>query len=274
VAEKGQISGLGGLSISNSSGEESDTSDEESSELAERHSEIQDTITHLYRLSFKIRNANHRLASVKALSMKNLDEETGEDLFSGYARYDYRHILESLRQIRHIPQPVSPSLQPVRERDDDIPIFLLDRLSRAITNRRRYFAYWQRHALRLSRIVDEPAIRQKNSDISKELLGKLVTESPDRNQFNANVQTQTNLIPIAEPKSIISSTDVSKYHGNLDDHLDAQTVISYATTAKDVDGHSVDLPSPPVISPSQSEFICPYCWVTCPSRQGKGKLWR
>lgn len=251
----------------------SDTSDEDNGELAERQSEIQDTIAHLYRLSFKMRNASHRSLSIKALSMRIVDEETGEDLFSGYATFDYQHVSESLQQLRHVPQPLTPDLQPVRRVDNNVSTFLLERLSRAITNRRRYFAYWQRHALKLSRVVDEPVVPQKNPATSQETK----PEEPQvglADQHKAILPNQTNLLPISGPKTMISGTDISKYQNNLDDYLDIQTVISYATTAKDIDGSSVALPLPPADASSKPEFVCPYCWVACPSRQGKGKSWR
>ncbi|PVH93753.1 hypothetical protein DM02DRAFT_540904 [Periconia macrospinosa] len=87
--------------------EESDSSDEDNSELAERQSEIDDTITHLYRLSFKMRNASYRSLSTRALSTKIVDQETGVDLFSSFAIFDHQHVLESLRQLRQGPQSTS-----------------------------------------------------------------------------------------------------------------------------------------------------------------------
>jgi hypothetical protein len=253
--------------------EESDTSDEGTSELAEKQSEIQDTITHLYRLSFKIRNTSHRSLSTRALSMKLMDQETGEDLFSVYAIYDYQYVLESLQQLRQVPQPRTPDLPPVRKMANDIPTFLLERLSRAMTNRRRYFAYWQKHALKLSRTVDEPLVLRKDLATSEEskpggLGAKSVTHVHEQDNLKAK------LVRISGPETVISGTDISKYRSNLDDHLETETIISYATTAKDVDGKSADLPPSPADASSKPEFVCPYCWVVCPSRQGKGKSWR
>ena len=277
--EEGRMDELGDLSIGDSDDEDSNTSDENDSELAERQSEIQDTIAHLYRLSFKMRNASHRSLSVKALSIKIADPETGEDLFSGYASFDYQHVLESLQQLRQVPQPLTPDLQSARKGHNDIPTFLLERLSRAITNRRRYFAYWQRHALKLSCIVDESVAPQKNPITSKEtkaeeLWVRLVAQSNNQDRLKAVLPNRDNLMQISGSKTVISGTDISGYRNNLDDQLDTQTVISYATTAKDADGNLVDLPPPPADASSKPEFICPYCWVACPSRQGKGKSWQ
>ncbi|KAI9761901.1 MAG: Checkpoint kinase 2 [Geoglossum simile] len=274
--EEGRMDKYGDFNTEDSD-EESDTSDENNSELAERQSEIQDTITHLYRLSFKMRSASHRSLSIRALSIKVVDPETGEDLFSGYAGFDYQYVLESLQQLRQVPQSLTLDLQPV-QRVNDIPAFLLERLSRAITNRRRYFAYWQRHALKLSRIVDEPVVPQKSSVTSKEIkheepLVRLTTQPHDKDWLKL-LPNRANLMPISGPKTVISGTDISKYQSNLDDQLDTQTVISYATTARDIEGNSADLPPPPADASFKPEFVCPYCWVACPSQQGKGKSWR
>ncbi|KAH0551800.1 hypothetical protein GP486_006983, partial [Trichoglossum hirsutum] len=274
--EEGRMHEYGDFNIEDVD-EESDTGDENNGELVERQSEIQDTIAHLYRLSFKMRNASHRSLSIKALSIKVVDLETGEDLFSGYASFDYQYVLESLQQLRRVPQPLTPDLQPVR-RVNDIPAFLLERLSTAITNRRRYFAYWQRHALKLSRIIDEPVAPQKNPITSREMKHEELLAGPmmqPRDQDRLNVfPNRASLMPISGPKTMISGTDISKYQGNLDNRIDTQTVLSYATTAKDIEGNPVNLPPPPADASSKPEFVCPYCWVACPSRQGKGKSWQ
>ncbi|KAL1591521.1 hypothetical protein SLS60_011913 [Paraconiothyrium brasiliense] len=228
--------------------DESGSSDDGNSELSEKLLEIEDTITHLYRLSFKMRNANYRSTSTRALSVKNVDPDTGKDLYSCFAEFDRKHVLESLQQLRRVPQTLSSGLQPAREVDTNVPDFLVKRLSEAMTNRRRYFAYWQKHAVKLSQITD--------------------------GSFDRQIKLEAEAIRISGPETIISGTDISKYRNSLDDRLETDTVISYATTAKDVNGKSADLPPPPANASSKREFVCPYCKVGCPSSQGKGKSWR
>ncbi|RYP77613.1 hypothetical protein DL771_000981 [Monosporascus sp. 5C6A] len=90
---------------------------------------------------------------------------------------------------------------------------------------------------------NEPLVPQKNPATSEESkpegLGAKPAHSPDQDKLKGN------LMRISGPKTVISGTDVSKYRSNLDDHFDTETVISYVTTAKDVDGKSADLPPPP-----------------------------
>jgi hypothetical protein len=205
--------------------------------------------------------------------MKSVDPGTGVDLFSVYAVYDYQFVLGSLQQLRQVPQPLTPDLRPVRKMTNDIPIFLLERLSRAVTNRRRCFAYWQKHALKLSHITDEPLVPRKDLAMFKETKSEGLVADFIENAHEQN-KLKDKLVGVSGPETVVSGTDVSTYRSNLDDHLETDTVISHATTAKDVDGKSADLPPPPVDASSKREFVCPYCKVACPSWQGKGKSWR
>jgi hypothetical protein len=258
----------------------SDTSDTDSDsntgELAERLDEIKDVMEHLYRLSFKIRNTRYRSLAKKALLTKEEDPETGKDLFSAYAIFDRRHVQESLDNLR--PRIALPEYdaEPARNSnagvldvldtgDDllDVESFLRDRLAKAITNRRRYFAYWRRHALKISHVRDELAPKQTLMRPAEPVSKPAITPP-----------ISGNLIPTPGPKTLLSGTDFSMYNRDLDDQLDTETVVSYATTAHDVDGNSPELPPPPPDAASKSEFVCPYCWVACPSKQGKGKSWK
>lgn len=258
----------------------SDTdSDLKTGELAERLDEIKDVMEHLYRLSFKIRNTRYRSLAKKALLMKDEDPETGKDLFSTYAIFDRRHVQEALDYQRpHLPFP-GFAAETARDLNDgvldllnagdgllDSEGFLRDRLAKAITNRRRYFAYWRRHALKISHIIEEPAPQQNSTTLVRptEPVSKPPTTPP----------IPDNLIPTPGPKTLLSETDFSRYNRDLDDQLDTETVVSYATTAYDVDENSPELPPPPPDAAGKSEFVCPYCWVACPSKQGRGKSWK
>ncbi|OQV08179.1 hypothetical protein CLAIMM_12492, partial [Cladophialophora immunda] len=251
-------------SISDSSGEA------DAGELNERLSEVQDVMKHLYRLSFKIRNTRHRSLTQKALLLKDEDPETGKDLFSAYAVFDRRHVKEVLDSLRLPPSPLKEfETEPAQVVDDnivdvldpdgrpaDLTDFLLDRLSKAITNRRRYFEYWQRHALKLSRSTDEPGFQGTILDNRVVIEPLKAASRPD-----VRVTTADNLMPLEGPKTVLSGTDFSRYNNNLDDQLDTETVISYATTAFDLSGKSPEFPPPPPEAGEQSEFVCPYCWV-------------
>ncbi len=223
-------------------GDESDNegNEEESKELAQRLSAIRAIMADLYRLSFKIRNVSTRSTSTKALLHKDVDPDTQVDLISAFAELDRRHVQESL-----------PHLQKTSAQEGE---FMVERLSKAITNRRRYFAYWRRHALKLATVsATDQGAKETVTDPSEE----------------GNLGPQ-----LSGPKTILSGTEATKFDRKLDDQLDSQTVISYASTAYDSHGNAAELPPPPSEASSKSEFRCSYCCLVCPSWQGKGKSWR
>jgi hypothetical protein len=123
-------------------------------ELAQHLSTITAVMADLYKLSFKIRSPSSRSMAVKAMLYKEVDKETGVDLFSVYSESDRRHVEESLKELRK--DRASPQLEGQRDYQ-----FLVDRLSKAVTNRRRYFRYWRRHATKLATMVGDSVVEQK-----------------------------------------------------------------------------------------------------------------
>ncbi|KAH6611804.1 hypothetical protein C7974DRAFT_323947 [Boeremia exigua] len=250
-----------------------ETTVELTTELAQRRKEIHDAVTDLYRLSFKMRDPSQRAPSNRALSMKLTDPDTGEDLFTGYDEHDRRHVLETLQHLRSNQQPRISPLEPVHMRCEEPPAFLVERLTKAITNRRRYFAYWHRHALKLSR-VEEQSVPKIGDPISKKVV-VVITPGPsgDANTSDRS-KTVTQLAPQSGLKTDISVTEISKYRASYDEMLETETVFSFATTERDVHGQTADLPPLPTDLHLKADFVCPYCWVLCPARQGKGRSWR
>ncbi|KAJ5689686.1 hypothetical protein N7462_004078 [Penicillium macrosclerotiorum] len=255
--------------------EDSDSSDSSAAgsdlitgELAERLDEIKDIMEHLYRLSFKIRNTRYRSLTKKALLMKEENPQTGKDLFSAYAIFDRRHVQELLDHLRLRPSSQEFTAEHVRDPNHDfVDIldardhlldggdFLRDRLAKAITNRRRYFAYWQRHALKLSHITDEPTHQQSPAT--------LVRPAEPVSQPPITLRVSGNFMPTPKTKSMVSGTDFSMYNREMDDQLETETVISYATTAYDIDGKSPELPPPPSdaakhIRQDLQPYVCTY----------------
>ncbi|KAF2271108.1 hypothetical protein CC78DRAFT_484840, partial [Lojkania enalia] len=76
------------------------------------------------------------------------------------------------------------------------------------------------------------------------------------------------------PLSILSGTEATGFNQKIEERLETETVVSYATTSHGLDGEAIELPPPPSDASSKDEFICPYCHVVCPSHQGRGKAWR
>lgn len=232
----------------------SDSSDDDSSlnpnktrrtELGLHLSTIAAVIADLYKLSFKIRAPSSRTIPLKAALYKEIDNETGVDIFSTYSLYDRSHVEESLRQIRKGRLSSQSDLQLEYQ-------FLTDRLAKAITNRRRYFRYWSRHAQKLAENEEDYELMQKKPSQS-------ITSKP--------------AVSMAS-RTILSGTEATRYDRKVDNQLETKSIISYATTAYDLNGDTVNLPPAPSLSAMQAEFTCVYCCVTCPARHAKGKSWR
>lgn len=116
--------------------EEEDDEDEgePNSELKVRFEDIIDIIDNLYKLSVRIRTPTIRSRSLKASSYTQKDPETGVDVLSTYAEQDLKHVQELLSDLR----------RPFPGNDEIDKDFLIVRLSRSITLRRRNFKYWKR----------------------------------------------------------------------------------------------------------------------------------
>lgn len=73
---------------------------------------------------------------------------------------------------------------------------------------------------------------------------------------------------------MLSGTEATQHHQSLDEIADAKSVTSYAATVKDINGKGVDLPPPPKAAHGDKDFECPYCYIICPARYGRGRAWR
>lgn len=246
---------------------DADDDDEESenrSELSMRFAEIVDIIDNLYTLSVRIRTPTIRSRSLKAATYQPKDPETGVDLLSIYAKYDFEYIKDLLFDLR---QPQLAAGAESSEHD-----YLIARLSAAITLRRRQFKYWKRHRDKLgSTILEE----------QPELSLPLKRPDPPLRNDTLEAQPGTPGIPIPEGapshktgKTLLSGTEATQHHQSLDEIVDNKSVTSYAVTVKDMHGKGVELPPPPRAADGEKDFECSYCYIICPARYGRGRAWR
>jgi hypothetical protein len=279
-----------------SESESESESENEMTELGMRAQSLEFLLADLYRLSFKIRNTASRANGSRALGFKQLDEESGIDLFSAYKEIDRRHIYEyfsSIRQSENVNKDLLnqdnvslttnvqwPALdehtikllagRPIEifpNMEDDL---FAHRVALANTHRRQRFAYWRNHTLKLSNNLDcSPGAR------SSRPLGENPSEVPLPSGRLLSVLDKPTLSSSNQIAStIISGTDATRFDPKIEDKLDTETIISYATTAYGLEGDAVNLPPPPPDATTQPEFLCQICHVVCPSKQGKGREWR
>ncbi|KAF2128477.1 hypothetical protein P153DRAFT_397547 [Dothidotthia symphoricarpi CBS 119687] len=243
--------------------EEDDGPSEEKTELSMRFGEVVDIIDNLYKLSVRIRMPTIRSRSLKAASYQPTDPETGVNLLDMYAEYDLQHTKEL---IWHLRQPHTGDSQPESD-------YFVTRLSKGITLRRRQFKYWKRHRDKLS----ISAVFGEGSQIIQP-----VVERPDAPQRidTLEVNPENPIIVTKEApshktgKTLLSGTEATQHHQSLDEMVDTKSVTSYAVTVKDIQGRGVDLPPPPKGAGGEKDFECPYCFIICPARYGRGRAWR
>jgi len=214
----------------------------------------------LYVLGFKIRNPMLRPSPVKAGQYREVDPETGVDVFGAYTEFDRRHVQAMLLLLR---RKLDPTVDPTED-----PEYLATRLAVSITTRRRHFRYWEKHGQKLS--LHAPARVEANTAPAQ-------TRSPAHqptNHGNSGLRPTLEALRITESKTIPSVTEATRFEDTPDDRTDAETVISHASTALDADGHRLELPKPPQDALQGKDFICPYCFVICPTKYGRSKAWR
>jgi len=119
--------------------EDDEDEGEPKSELKVRFEDILDIIDNLYKLSVRIRTPTIRSRSLKASCYTQKDPETGVDVLSMYAEQDWKHVQELLSHLR----------RQFPENDEIGQDFLVARLSKAITLRRRNFKYWKRRKFKM-----------------------------------------------------------------------------------------------------------------------------
>ncbi|KAL1985602.1 hypothetical protein VTN96DRAFT_7582 [Rasamsonia emersonii] len=222
-------------------------------ELSMRLESIGDIINSLYRLSFKIRNPDLRFKSLKPRLYREVDPETNTDLFSQFEIHDQQHVIDLILDLRKDRVP-----------PEGFNDYMVPRLAAALTLRRRYFKYWEKHSQKLaaglqldvSNLVSSPA----------ESLNKVAVER----EQNPTRPSQLD----AENKTLLSGTEASKYNSALDEMTEKGTVVSYASTAIDSEGGVLEFPAPPAEAVAGKDFLCPFCFVLCPAKRGKGKAWK
>ncbi|KAF2651383.1 hypothetical protein K491DRAFT_97807 [Lophiostoma macrostomum CBS 122681] len=235
-------------------------------ELGQRFRDIVDIIDNLYKLSVRIRQPTLRARSLKAATYRPKDRETGVDLLESYAVFDIQHTRELVRHLRSEHTEFADI--------DKDPI--IDRLAKAVTLRRRQFKYWRRHRDKLGTsalLEDEPAMLP--APVGPHIPHRF--DGPEVEVGNIGAGKFDQAASEKTGRTLLSGTEATRNPNqqSLDDIVDSKSVTSYATTVRDLDNHEIELPPPPKTAEGgEKDFECPYCFIICPSRYGKGRSWR
>ena len=193
-------------------------------------------IDRLYKLAFQIRNPATRMGLSKARDYREIDQETGVDVMDCYAFFDLRHLVEKAAQSGNKSQEECESN------------YLIQRLARANTDRRRQFAHWRRHKLKL-------------------------------NKANAQVRVPPTLSSSHQgsEKNVISlpttATELDESNVSLIDTSSVYTSSSYGILFKEDDENTIKIPPLPQKYCSGDAFECPYCYILCSKRVSETMAW-
>ena len=206
-------------------------------------SNVVDCIDRLFRLSMKVRNPTMRTGFSKGFAFRQIDEDTGLDLFDRFAdlKIDEQHI-KSLFQAQNLGRSS----------------YLITRLTKANIQRRRQFAYWSHHRLNLSKYFDRVKIFQEQ-----------------RVQLPAVLPVRS----VSQYSRPTTATQLDHNKINLDD--DARSAVSTVSiNIPELAESNCDFdiyPDPPHKYTSRNdlkEFECPYCYTVCSRRHLNQREWR
>ena len=213
---------------------------------------IVDKVDRLYRMAIKIRNPGTRIGSSKARTFRQLDQETGVDVFDVYSRFDERHIQQKLAALRGM-DPASLG-----------GYYLVGRLTLANRIRRQQFALWRRHKAKM-----------KNTPQRRDQIHMSRSQHDDRRA--AQVEPAARRINQPEMSEVESKpTTATEFDQTRVDLHDDRSVISDRTVLifENSDEHGgIEIPRLPDRLLSQKEFECPYCFTICSRKTLERSAW-
>ena len=212
-------------------------------ELQQLQHSINTYISGLYRISVVIRKNRNPLD--KVIKSANID-------ISSYEFYDQRHVLEKF---------------PFADPD------LITRLGKAVSQRRKYLKYRERHRQKLSLHpnVETPSHAKQilEGAIARADQAASLTQGPEISSHEQRISTVASTVK--QPSSTLDSTAASTFlpmnpvvqeldHGDQISETATQT--SHGSTSS-VQQHTLTIPPPPQSSLEGLDFECPYCYTIC-----------
>jgi hypothetical protein len=250
--------------VSNDS--DSDDSGEQQPELAQRLQTIVATVKSLYKLSYTIRRLGTRVVSQKAELYRDLIPGSELEYGEGFHPLDRDHVVNLLNDLRRVALTSSEDrdVNDQRSRHPDASEEpLTDRLTSAITKRRRKFRYWKSHKEKLAQVATVEIKESKQDSMpqgQERTIGAVIGKSkPDA---TASARSR-------DPRT---ETEATRYVPASSDQADVVSIAPSASTARDLDGHEAMLPAPP--ETHGQDWECQLCFVLCPEKEAIGSRWR
>lgn len=243
----------------------SDSGDEKvaSTELRQRVSALSNINDNLYRLSRSIRAPASHSRSLKALSHRPRDPETGVDLLEQFAVVDLAFTKDLYSQLRQNAQGQYEKC-PIL---DDADLVMIKRLARGVTRRRQQFLYWKKHREKLDFFAEKEISKIPKPAPTVQLQGDAGLRASLPHAPKAPTET-------SRPKTTLTETTATQFISPAPMHDGTQSVTSYATTARGLDGSRVEFPKLPKNIKEGKDFECPYCQMICPPHYQTARAWR
>lgn len=208
-----------------------------------------DCIDRLFRLTIKVRDPSTRTGLSKGYKFRKIDEDSGLDLYDCFAE---QHIDESF--VREILRGYGSPQSSTGEPDS----YLVLRLAKANNQRRRQFAYWSHHKLKL-------AERTEKARKTQERQVQLPTLSHAPSATEHSVPT--------------TATHFDQKKVSIDDETRSNISTISMTIAERADWSEkfTSFPDPPVKYLDEEdlkEFECPYCYTICSAKLLNKRRWR
>lgn len=227
---------------------------------------IKDIVDRLFRLATKLRSPETRLRSSRAQNFQILDD--GVDLFKCFSEFEYDFVSSLFRHYREGPksadvaeQTASPDGNSKLSVNDEASRYLIERIALANVARRRQFAYWKHHRLKLEKHTEAAIAARK---------------VPEPIKVISILPAPVNLAPInpAPAMTISTATQLLNPTRDFDDLASVASVSEYMPSSAGEHSDVVVFPPPPHVAAGSKFFECPYCFTTCAKKTSKVKVWQ
>jgi hypothetical protein len=222
---------------------------------------IKDIIDRLFRLATKLRSPETRLRSSRAQNFQILDD--GVDLFKCFGEFEYDFVSSLFQHYRKGPKlasfaecTASPDRSSNLHHDDESLRYLIERIALANVARRRQFAYWKHHRLKLEKHTEAAIVARK---------------VPEPTKVTSILPAPVNLAPAM---TISTATQLLNPTRHFDDLASMASVSEYIPSSAGEHGDVVIFPPPPHVAAESKFFECPYCFTTCAKQTSKVKAWQ
>lgn len=221
---------------------------------------IKDIIDRLFRLATKLRSPDTGLRSSRAQNFQLLDD--GVDLLKCFSEFDHDFVSSLFRYYRKGPKlangaecTASPSGNSKVYIDDGASRYWIERIALANVARRRQFAYWKHHYLKLEKHTEAASAARKVPELTK-VTAKLAPVNP--------TIAMTTLTAIRLPNP-------TQGFGDLASNV---SVSEYMPLSAGEHNDVVTFPPPPHVAADSKFFECPYCFTTCAKKTSEVEAWQ